>query len=128
MTARCGLACMVMFAGVLLAGCGVDCSTYTFDHASWTGPKALEQSNDSLSPRQRLVGGLVDCKILVGNTQAEVRRLLGEPNSRNRNNTPDSATTWTYEVGTVGGGFDNETLSVNFDERRHVIELTRSFG
>lgn len=125
-------ACLLATGGALVAGCGgADCSTYTFDSAAWRAPGSTDRigdSNQAQSPRQRLVGDLVDCNVLAGKTGPDILKLLGRPPSKQRHNTPESAITWIYGLGGIYDGFESQQLYVNFNEDGKVIDLTLSTG
>ena len=112
---------LVTFGGlIVLAGLGVwalsartqlDCSGYVFPASEWRQlrPERPSPVDDGQERRRReLADNLVQCKLLVGATEAEVVRLLGRPDrdetDRKRDHMRTGPTTW--------GSSDSELLSV----------------
>lgn len=121
------VACVVSLG----AGCGgstgestdsrVDCSTAQFDPAAWAGLKDPYEA-DKPTVRQKLADVLVECDVLAEKSIREVRALLGEPDSRDRQG-------WRWTLGPAGYsdlGSEMDYLVVTFDRENHVSSVLSS--
>jgi hypothetical protein len=89
----------VAFAQTRHGGNGVDCRTYRFDAKAWRTWKGHP------SPHERQGRALVQCQALQGRSRAEVRKLLGPPDDRDRAGIA-------YELGPDALGIDAIFLDV----------------
>jgi hypothetical protein len=88
---------------VAVAGSGderrVDCDAYRFSSAEWRDTAGRP------SPAERQARALVDCRLLVGRSRAEVREMLGAPSEADQEG-------FAYEVGEDALGIDSNVLDV----------------
>lgn len=118
-----------LVAIIFLTGCaeddGIACESFRFDSGAWRSRTATAVPREGeLSQRQRLADGLIQCGTLDGESEAQVRRLLGPPDER-----VDELGEWTYYTGPERGSFslDDETLNIKF-ARDRVAQVTRGGG
>ncbi|KQT21817.1 hypothetical protein ASG31_00270 [Chryseobacterium sp. Leaf404] len=77
-----------------------------------------EDINKRLS-RFEMVDDLIDSKIVVKKDSLEVIKILGAPDSRDKENNK-----WTYEAGTGGGfGFVDHYLDIYYDENFEAVKV-----
>lgn len=122
-----GVGMLVAFGAVVVVNDGLDCDNFRFDRGEWTRRDAnLKRDGASKSPRQEQIPGLLKCGGLRGRTSAEVRRMLGPPDDRYRDDPPGIGVIWAYELGTIS--FDYETMTVSFGADGRVIDTERTVG
>lgn len=85
-----------------------------FDAELW---QAQRGSNERRNPRAGMVGDLLREHLRVGMSRAEVLRLLGEPDYRDRLSD-------VYELGVSPVGVDDEYLVVDYDDTGRVKHLS----
>ena len=110
---------MSLLAAILVSGCGggSSCESLAASDASFWRSSELVAEGDALDRRRDIADRIERCGLLTGKTRADVRRLLGEPESRD---TANERTYWYYTVGPERGAFsvDGEVLAVSFRDRR----------
>lgn len=116
-------ACLLTAVAALAVGAGgcaneIDCTSYKFSPLEWrTAEKRLERRDDAsaLAARRRAADALVKCRLLARKTKRQVRRLLGGPDMRLR-----EENAWAYAIGRERGPFsvDEEVLMVTFKRGR----------
>lgn len=109
-----------------LSGCNlgerVSCDGFRFDRAAWSAPGAT-RDGDGGSKRQVLLEGLMTCERLEGRSAADVRRLLGKPESSSPNG--DGTRVWEWVLGRRNSfGPGAEYLSLFF-KGGVVVDLER---
>ena len=86
-----------------------------FDEGLWKSPKGLEADAARITPRQKMLGDLVD-KHVVGKSRREIVTMLGEPSTKMD---PDGAgSALSYPTGIERGSYmriDYEWLLIYFD-------------
>lgn len=115
---------LILAAFQLLAGCSrrlPDGSHESpFDEVLWRSVQGLEPDKSDITPRQKMLGDLVD-KNLIGKNRTEVTALLGEPSTKMD---PDGqGPALSYPTGFERGSFiriDSEWLLIYFDSAGKV--------
>lgn len=86
-----------------------------FDEVLWRSPQGLEPDNAGVTPRQKMLGDLVD-KHLIGKSRKDIIAILGEPSTKMD---PDgTGPSMSYRTGIERGSFmpiDSEWLLLYFD-------------
>ena len=86
-----------------------------FDEVLWKSPQGLEADASRVTPRQKMLGNLLD-KHIIGKSRREIITMLGEPSTKTD---PDgTGAALSYPTGVErGGGFriDSEWLLIYFD-------------
>lgn len=111
-----GLAALAVLASGSAVAVGITadrCGDFRFDGAAWRGALARDDASDDA---ERMAEALVRCRVLVGGTRHDVRRLLGTTRDM-------KGRTWTYDVGWVNDGLgpgDAQELLVHFSRSGRV--------
>lgn len=92
-----------------------------FDDVLWKSPQGLEADAAHITPRQKMLGDLVD-KHLIGKSRKEIIAILGEPSTKMD---PDGAgPALSYPTGIERGSYmriDSEWLLIYFDSSDKAI-------
>ena len=92
----------------------------SFDEVLWKSPQGLEADVARITPRQKMLGDLVD-KHLVGKSRKEIIAILGEPSTKMD---PDgTGPALSYPTGIERGSgirIDSEWLLIYFDSSDKV--------
>jgi hypothetical protein len=110
-----------LIVALLLIGCSrhLPKGSYEkpFDEILWRSPEGLEADKAGVTPRQKMLGDLVD-KNLIGKSGKEIIVLLGEPSTKMD---PDGAgSALSYPTGFERGSYmriDSEWLLIYFDSK-----------
>lgn len=109
---------VLVVAALSVAACGGGSDrpkSCQFDASAWRNPASSAGTPGHLTQRQHLADSLVSCKLLVGKTRKQVRKLLGRPSFR------PAQTRWYFDVGPDRDiGLDREQLYVQFSAQSRV--------
>lgn len=92
-----------------------------FDEVLWRSPQGLEPDADHITPRQKMLGDLVD-KHLSGKSRRDIVAMLGE--SSTKMNPDGTGPSLSYPTGIERGSYmriDSEWLLIYFDSSEKAI-------